>query len=75
MHFGMKNFLCVNFQGIFVILFRNQKNKTLMRCSICHKEIKGCGNNAEPIKKGYCCDVCNYLYVLPKRLQIMRERK
>ena len=46
-----------------------------MRCSICHKEIKGCGNNAEPINKGYCCDVCNYLYVLPKRLQIMRERK
>jgi len=51
------------------------KNKMLMRCVICYNEIKGYGNNAEPIKSGYCCDTCNYLYVLPKRLQMMRDRK
>lgn len=29
------------------------------KCCICGKEIKGYGNNAEPLAKGICCDECN----------------
>lgn len=37
-------------------------------CCICKKPIKGYGNNAEPIKKGTCCDKCNKTYVVLARM-------
>jgi hypothetical protein len=45
-----------------------------MKCSLCKGqiEIKGTwkeGNNAEPIKRGRCCDVCNITKVIPARLR------
>jgi hypothetical protein len=39
------------------------------KCTICKKGINGFGNNAEPIKKGTCCCLCNDLFVIPARLQ------
>lgn len=33
------------------------------KCCICGKEFIGYGNNAEPIKKGVCCDLCNKRFV------------
>lgn len=44
-----------------------------MKCCLCHKEIevKGTwkeGNNAEPLKKGRCCDVCDDTKVISARL-------
>ena len=30
-----------------------------MKCVICKEEITNFGNNAEPLAKGRCCDVCN----------------
>lgn len=37
-------------------------------CVICKLEYDGFGNNAEPIKKGRCCDKCNSTKVLLARL-------
>lgn len=39
------------------------------KCCICNKEIKGYGNNAEPVKKGTCCDKCNREVVIPARMK------
>jgi len=40
-----------------------------MKCCICSKKIKTkYGNNAEPIKEGRCCDLCNAIIVIPARL-------
>lgn len=39
-----------------------------MNCCICNKPIKGYGNNAEPIKKGTCCDKCNNNFVILARM-------
>lgn len=38
------------------------------KCCICRKELNGFGNNAHPIRKGVCCDVCNAKFVIPARL-------
>jgi hypothetical protein len=40
-----------------------------MKCVICGCEIKGYGNNAEPVKSGRCCDTCNATKVIPARLK------
>lgn len=40
----------------------------MSNCCICSKVIKGYGNNAEPIKKGSCCNKCNSKFVIPGRL-------
>ena len=45
----------------------------LMKCVICHREIVGYGNNADPVAPGRCCNTCNALYVIPKRIQLMRK--
>lgn len=39
-----------------------------MKCCICGKKIIGYGNNAEPVKKGTCCDECNMTVVIPARI-------
>lgn len=41
------------------------------KCCLCGKELKRMGNNAEPIKKGKCCDRCNDLLVVKERLNMM----
>lgn len=42
-----------------------------MKCCICGIEIKGYGNNPEPVRHdGECCDSCNGMYVIPARLKI-----
>lgn len=38
------------------------------KCCICGKEFESFGNNADPIKKGICCDLCNVNYVIPGRI-------
>lgn len=38
-------------------------------CSICGKEYEGWGNNARPVNDGECCDECNALIVVPRRIQ------
>lgn len=38
-------------------------------CCICGEELFGYGNNAEPYKKGRCCDACNIKFVIPARLK------
>ena len=38
------------------------------KCCICGEELKGFGNNANPIKDGICCDKCNYNFVIPGRI-------
>lgn len=46
-------------------------------CSICFQPIppKGTyrgGNNADPINDGRCCDDCDWRYVIPARIAMMR---
>lgn len=52
------------------------------KCCICGKEFIGYGNNAEPIKKGVCCDSCNMKYIIRSRImkwngtfEIVRNQK
>lgn len=48
----------------------------MKKCTICKEEIKGYGNNAEPIKEGICCSQCNDLFVIPARLnQLFSPKK
>ena len=45
-------------------------------CVICGKQIKGYGNNPEPVKNhGQCCDTCNLEVVIPARLKQIREAR
>ena len=37
------------------------------KCCICGKTFVGYGNNAEPIRKGICCNICNTKYVFGSR--------
>lgn len=37
-----------------------------MKCVLCGKEIKGAGNNAEPLAEGKCCDACNNQVILAR---------
>lgn len=47
-----------------------------MNCCICHKEIKGYGNNAAPVVIGTCCNECNNNVVIPFRIyQLGRNQK
>ena len=45
-------------------------------CCICGEPIEGYGNNPEPFMSsdsGQCCDGCNLKFVIPMRLEQMRE--
>lgn len=50
------------------------KSDTKQKCSICKKEYKGYGNNAEPINDGKCCDNCNNSAVTPERIKRLGTR-
>lgn len=46
--------------------YKNPKN-----CCLCGEKLGNpYGFNAEPIKNGRCCAVCNYQAVLPTRLKL-----
>lgn len=45
--------------------------KIIKVCDICEKEIKGKGNDSQPIKKGICCDECNQKYVIPATIKLL----
>ena len=49
--------------------------KNVIKCVICGRVIFGYGNNAEPIKKGRCCNPCNIRYVIPKRLELISQNR
>ena len=38
------------------------------KCVICNSKFYGFGHNAEPVKKGRCCDLCNDIKVIPARI-------
>lgn len=44
-------------------------------CSICGKEFEGYGNNASPVNNGECCNICNTLVVIPRRMQDYRNKQ
>jgi hypothetical protein len=59
-----------------------RNDATQKTCSICGKPIAvnaagwAGGNNAEPVNDGRCCDICNDMVVLPRRIRDMaREGK
>jgi len=39
-----------------------------LKCCLCGGDAGKYGNNAEPVKSGRCCDVCNSVVVIPARL-------
>ena len=47
----------------------------MTKCVLCKKEIKGYGNNPEPLagNKTSCCDECNITKVIPARIQRYKE--
>lgn len=52
-----------------------KNNGELLKCSICNNPIPvngfgwAYGNNAQPVNDGRCCDLCNFMYVIPARLR------
>lgn len=40
-------------------------------CVICKEEYEGYGNNANPVKKGLCCDKCNMEVIISSRLSTL----
>lgn len=38
------------------------------KCCICGREFNGFGNDAEPVRKGVCCDSCNSKFIIHTRL-------
>ncbi len=55
---------------------------TEMECSICSNEIElnlmtgwSSGHNAEPVKEGRCCDLCNQSIVIPTKMVNMFSNK
>lgn len=44
-------------------------------CCICGRTYTHWGNNADPVKNGRCCDICNNLYVIPARIDEIQNRK
>ena len=50
------------------------RNITMKKCSICKQTIQpdpsgwDGGHNAEPINSGRCCEMCNDMVVIPKRV-------
>lgn len=49
-----------------------KENLEKHKCVICGKDFEGYGNNAEPCKKGLCCDKCNTSVVIPARIKAMK---
>ena len=46
----------------------------MKKCSICkYNDIGKYGHNAQPINDGRCCGWCNNYFVIPKRLNQMKE--
>lgn len=51
------------------------KGLNIKKCCICGKEFEGWGNNPYPVKEeGECCDECNFMYVLPARIELLNKR-
>ena len=45
-------------------------------CSICEETIEGqYGNNAQPVNDGVCCNTCNMMYVIKRRIFDMQMDK
>ena len=47
-------------------------------CCICGSPTYGFGNNPWPVvedENARCCDVCNYMRVIPARLAMMGEKQ
>jgi len=42
----------------------------LNKCCMCGNMFKGYGNNAEPIRKGICCNYCNKNVIMVRLTQI-----
>lgn len=43
----------------------------MKKCVICGREFEEFGNNPAPLFEGeeeYCCDFCNYAFVVPARM-------
>jgi hypothetical protein len=50
-------------------------HKVNLKCVICKEKLMGFGNNAEPVRKGICCDDCNREMVIPVRLISLWENR
>lgn len=46
-----------------------------MKCVICKESMDKQGHNAEPVKKGRCCNFCNATKVIPARLAQSSQRE
>lgn len=45
----------------------------MAKCIICKKKIIGFGNNAQPLRRGKCCDTCNVSKVVPARFRMWKK--
>lgn len=45
------------------------------KCCLCEQEYEGYGNNAQPLKTGFCCNSCNFTKVIPERIRLLKKEK
>ena len=53
---------------------RRWRNMHGRSCIICGMAFAEFGHDAEPIRKGRCCNKCNFTVVIPARLRRAREQ-
>lgn len=46
---------------------------TRRKCPICRRRYEGPGHDALPVWPGRVCDKCNRDYVIPMRMQLMKQ--
>ena len=52
------------------------KKENVKTCSICGEILETHGNNPQPFtNKGECCDNCNVKYVIPARIDALKQNK
>ena len=50
-----------------------KETKRKKTCSICFRDFRGFGNNAEPINSGRCCDGCNNLVIMARMNKMIKS--
>lgn len=65
--------------AVVAATIRNLKKRTGKNwyyCSLCEGIFQGIGNDPFPVRKGgmdECCDACNLKFVIPARIEFLKE--
>ena len=59
---------------MFASLTDKHMKTSTTKCVICSQAFTGFGNNPYPVKKnGLCCQDCNFKFVIPQRISLIKK--